>query len=501
MTETLAELINRGVKLHKAGKLDQAAVLYRQVLARDPDHVNGNQLLGMVAKQQGDLKTAVTLMEKALSRKPDYPEVQYNLANTYWELEEVDKALVCYNRSLEGNPGHENALINKGRALQQMGRSREAAHCLRQAIRFNPDSGKAWENLSLNAEDPLTDTELEQLRAVLGRMDPRAGAARYLHFALGNAWRARRNNDMAFVHYAAGNHLASLGHPLPTTEYQERAFDNITDRFDASRLSALRGGGNAGERPIFVLGMPRSGTTLVEQILVSHPRVMAGGERHDLQRTIEAYRARRNPGAVFPEWVTDLEKGELTHMGQGYLDRLPKPARPGQDRITDKMMANYRYIGLIHLALPKAKIIHVRRSPADNCLSCFLQNFTNGHHYSFDQFRLGLYYRAYHRLMANWRNILPETAFLDVRYEDVVAEPAAQVERLLAYCGLGFDEACLRFFETDRTVRTASMNQVRQPIYKKAVARWRRYAPFLGPLFTALGDLAPDLGSDPADFE
>ena len=219
----------------------------------------------------------------------------------------------------------------------------------------------------------------------------------------------------------------------------------------------------------------------------SHGDVEAGGERYDLQRVVGKVSAPDAPKLGYPGWVAAVNAPDLERIAASYLARLPQAGQ----RVTDKMPGNYRFLGLIHRMLPNAAIIHVEREPADTCLSCYLQNFTNGHHYSAHLGELGRYYRAYHALMDHWRAVLPQHAFLTVRYEDVVADPESEVARILAHCGLEWDERCLRFHETERPVQTASMEQVRQPLYAHSVGRWRRYAPYLGPLFTALGDLGP----------
>ena len=406
--------------------------------------------------------------------------------------EEMEEAIACYDRALAANPEHENAWVNKGRTLQQLGRTQDAAECFRRAIKVNPLSGKAWENLTLTGVYQAGDPEVEEMREALGRLDPRGREAKCLHFALGKARREQGHLDSAMAHYLSGNNI-SRSLVNYTVENDERLFASIAKNLDRSQIERLMGTGIDGSRPVFILGMPRSGTTLIEQMLASHPRVMAGGERFDLENVLKSVRMSRNQQAGFPGWVSALGALDIAKMGQAYLNRLPPPEDEGVDRLTDKMPGNFRFLGLIHLILPHAKIIHVHRSPADTCLSCYLHNFTNGHFYTCDQTELGRYYHAYSRLMEHWRKTLPEGSFLDVRYEDVVKQPERQVALLLQHCNLEWDAACLNFFETNRPVKTASMEQVRQPIYHQSVERWRQYAPYLGPLFTALGDLGPDL--------
>jgi hypothetical protein len=234
--------------------------------------------------------------------------------------------------------------------------------------------------------------------------------------------------------------------------------------------------------------MPRSGTTLIEQIIASHPKVRPGGELRDFSRTVAAHFAARGT-LPFSEYMSAVAPAEMAAIGDTYVRRLDALA-PGAAHITDKMPQNFFSVGLIHLALPNAKIVHSMRNPVDTCVSCFTKLFTGSQDATYELGELGRYYRAYHELMAHWRRVLPAGSFLDVRYEDVVADTEGQARRLLDFCGLEWDAKVLDFHKTDRPVKTASAAQVRQPIYSSAVARWRHYEKHLGPLLEALGDLA-----------
>jgi len=241
--------------------------------------------------------------------------------------------------------------------------------------------------------------------------------------------------------------------------------------------------------PIFVLGMPRSGTTLTEQIIASHPDVYGAGELPDLLRI--AHRKTDPKTTSFPDNLRYLDRSTLTAWGTEYIGGLIQRA-PQAKHITDKMPANFLAVPLIHLMLPNAKIIHVNRNPVDTCLSCFMRLFRRKQEHTYDLAELGRYYVDYSRLMDHWRNILPAGSFLDINYEDIVADQEGQARRLLDYCGLEWNEACLDFHKTKRQVRTASVTQVRQPIYTTSVERWRPYEKFLGPLLDQLGDLVPN---------
>jgi Sulfotransferase family len=300
-----------------------------------------------------------------------------------------------------------------------------------------------------------------------------------LHFALGKAYDDLDRGDDAFAHMQAGNRLKRQ-----TAGYEEARslnfFERIKTAFSAD-FTAKAHKGYADAAPIFVIGMPRSGTTLVEQIISSHPSVGAAGEISALNDAV------RTLGA-FPDAIGHASDEALSRAAEKYVRKLRTYA-PDAAYVTDKAPSNFYLIGFIHLALPDAKIVHVMRDPVDTCLSCYSKLFTRGQGYSYDLAELGRYYRAYNDLMRHWRDVLPEGRVLDVRYEDVVADIEGQAQRLLSHCGLAWDDRVLSFHQSARTVSTASASQVRRPIYASSVARWRRYEAHLAPLIDTLGDL------------
>jgi hypothetical protein len=251
----------------------------------------------------------------------------------------------------------------------------------------------------------------------------------------------------------------------------------IAETFSSSLFERLRGGGDPSSRPVFVIGMPRSGTTLVEQILASHPLVAGAGELPAMRLAVESL-------GDYPDAIAGLARDSLAALGRQYLQRTAKlSTRP---HLVDKMPANFLYAGLIHLILPNARIINCRRDAADTCLSCYTKLFAAEQLFSYDLAELGSFHRAYERLTAHWRAMLPADRFIDVDYESVVDDLPAQARRLTDWLGIRWDENCLRFHETKRVIRTASLAQVRQPIYKSSKGRARRYAPYLAPLLAAL---------------
>jgi len=278
--------------------------------------------------------------------------------------------------------------------------------------------------------------------------------------------------DQAFARLNAGNRRVR-GSLVYDVEADVSCFKAIADAFTSDVMNLFAGAGDTSEHPVFVVGMPRSGTTLVEQILASHPDVHGAGELNLLSEV--------SGGALFPTLGR-----ELPAWGRAYAERLAALA-PGKRRVVDKMPSNFQFLGLIQLMLPNARIIHCRRDPIDTCLSCYSRKFADRQDFSYDLRDLGRYYRAYEDLMDHWRRLLPHDRLLEVRYEDLVNDLRTEAERLVAFCGLEWNEACLDFHRTDRPVQTASVNQVRQPIYRSSVSRWKQYARHLEPLLGALG--------------
>jgi tetratricopeptide (TPR) repeat protein len=517
--------INLGNTLRELGRLDEAEASYRRALQVKPDYAEAHSNLGNTLRELGRLDEAEASYRRALQVKPDYAEAHSNLGNTLRELGRLDEAEASYRRALQVKPDYAEAHSNLGNTLRELGRLDEAEVICRQAIQVKPDFAEAHINLgntlkelgqmdeaeasyrrALQVKPHLIDAHfnLAQTRKVStndGNLDALIAIEKaerngttplsnkdlmQMNFALGKCYDDLGDHDKAFPHFMEGCRLkrATLDYDAKQTTQH---FGAIMHNFDAAVIARLRGGGDPSSLPIFVLGMPRSGTTLTEHILASHPEIYGAGELLDLIRITQ----RNIEGITFPPNVSSLDQAQLTAWGAEYVAGLQRRA-PDARRITDKMPANFLALGLIHLMLPNAKIVHVRRDPVDTCLSCFSKLFTYGQEFSYDLSELGRYYADYARLMEHWRKVLPDGTFLEVQYEDIVADQEAQARRLIEYCGLEWDDACLDFHKNKRAIHTASVTQVRQPIYKTSVQRWRSYEKFLGPLFEALGEFAPE---------
>ncbi len=514
---------NLGNALKDLGQLDDAAASYRQALELKPDYAEAHSNLGNALRDLGQLDGAVASCHRALELKPDLAEAHSNLGNALRDIGRIDDAVVSCRRALELKPDFAEAHSNLGNVLRDLGQLDDAVASYRRALELKPDFAEAHSNLGNALRDlgQLDDAVASYRRALelkpdyievrlnlaqAGRVvagdenfaalvaldnSPPIGTsplserkALFLSFALGKCYDDIGNHGKAFSCFLDGcrQKRASFDYdPNQTTQL----FTEIMRVFDAATIDRLRGGGDPSHLPIFVLGMPRSGTTLIEQIIASHPEVHGAGELHDLMAIAQNNIA----DTSFPDNLRSLDQAQLVALGTRYVAGLQRRA-PDMRRITDKMPENFLIVALIHLMLPNAKIIHVNRNPVDTCLSCFTQLFTFGQQHTYDLAELGLYYADYFRLMQHWRTVLPSDAFLDVRYEDVVADQEAQSRRIVEYCGLEWDEACLDFHKNKRAIQTASVMQVRQPIYRSSVERWKKYESFLAPLLDALGDLA-----------
>jgi len=381
---------------------------------------------------------------------------------------------------------------NRGIILTELGRLDEARQAIDAAIAAAPGRVRSYYNLAESRKLQLGDPHLAAMEALARDVSSLDAVERIeLDFALAKAYADCGEHERSFERLREGNALKRR-----RTIYDEAAALGVFARTRASVTRELildrADAGDPSATPLFILGMPRSGTSLVEQILASHPAVFSAGEIDDFDRAAGALVGLgTGEASQRPEAAARLSRAQLRELGAAYLGRI-RGVAPEAARITNKTPDNFRFVGLIHMALPNARIIHMRRDPVDTCLSCYSKLFVENQPFAYDLGELGRYYRGYDALMAHWRAALPPGVMLEVRYEDVVADLEGQARAILAHCGLEWDRRCLDFHLTERPVRTASVIQVRQPIYRSAVGRWRAYERFLGPLLAELAPLAGD---------
>ena len=478
-----ADALHRlGLIRFRQGRPEEAEALIRKLLQIDPALPEAHNSLGAVLRALQRHAEAIASFQQALFARPDYAEAHNNLGNTYFELSRYADAVAEYDLALAVRPAYADALANRATALKTLGRLDEAARGFADAIALAPTAARLYLELSDCKRFTPGDAHLAAMQNLMRDAAALSDEDRMLlHFALAKALTDLDEHEAAFAHMNAANGLKRRH-----TVYDEAAtlgeMARIRQVFTPELLRVRAGAGNPSPVPVFIVGMPRSGSTLVEQILASHPAVVGAGEINDFPALVGGL---GSSGAHFPEAVPAMTPEQFYRLGSDYLARI-LPAAPAALRITDKMLANFRYAGLIHLALPGARIIHTRRDPVDTCLSCYSKLFTDDLPFAYELGELGRYYRAYESLMAHWRSLLPDGVLLEVQYEALVADIEREARRIVAHCGLPWDDRCLAFYRTERPVRTASANQVRQPIYRTSVARSHAYAALLQPLRDAL---------------
>lgn len=476
-------LHNLGQILMEEGEVVEGLKLVRRALLRDPGSADAHNTLGMGLQAEKHNQEAVAAYRKALLIRPNYPEAYNNLGAAFEAMAKPDEAILYYQRAVELRPDYATAWHKLGTVLEQVGRFDDARTAFKEALAIQPQRAEFHNSLAGNKRFSPGDPRLAPLEALAQRMAllP-ADEQVYLCYALGKAHADLGDHARSFQYYLSGNAIKRRQSP-----YDEAAalgfFRRVQDHFTSAVIEASKGHGASSSAPIFILGMPRSGSSLVEQVLASHPNVFGGGEMRLFGLGIAAM------GGIngYPEIVKTLTHGQLRRLGSRYVDAVRAVAGPEPSRITDKMPLNFPFVGLIHLALPNATIIHTRRNPIDCCMSNFTNLFAQGHLlHTYDLAQLGRYYRAYEALMQHWRDMLPGV-MLEVQYEDLIADFEPQARRIVAHCGLEWDDACLRFHETQRPVQTASVRQVRQPVYSSSVGRWRPVKDMLEPLLQELG--------------
>ena len=512
---------------HRAGRFKEAELVYREVLRKDPGNVSATRLLGSVATELGRYRLAVRLLRNATKMAPEFFGAWTDLARALLEKEDFDesqKALdqairlepeLPYPRMLLGNlltkagryeeaaeafkvalqkqPDHGGSLAGLGHVLKTIGLQDEAVETYRDCIRTHPAFGEAYWSLANLKTFRFTDDEIEVMeRHVDDERLPEETRINF-HFALGKAYEDGGDFARAFSSYDRGNATRRMNESYDPVQ-TETIHDRIIETFTADFFEDNMGTGDPDGAPIFIVGLPRSGSTLIEQILASHSQVDGTHELPDLARVIRTINQRRPDGASYPEAMRHFEREELADLGRQYLEST-RWHRRGKPYFTDKMPNNFACVGLLQLILPNAKIINARRHPLDSCMGSYKQLFFRGQAFTYDLIELGEYYLQYQRLMDHWNRVLPGLV-LDVHYEELVMEQDAQTRRLLAHCGLPWEEGCLRFYETNRAVNTASSEQVRQPIYRGSINSWRRFEPQLAPLIEVLEPLLHELPED-----
>jgi len=489
-----------------------AVSAYKKVIELKPDYVEAHYNLGYAMEQLGDYESAVSSYRMAVCIKPDYAEAYCNLGNLINNINQSSRSegLNYLKLAVRINPAYLKGHLYLGRALNQMGQIDEALEHYDKILKQDPRHIEAICAIALAYEksgdfdkaamflEPLldqtdinvanafavvavhigrTEEAIQRMEAVLEKGGLGKSDARALHFKLGKLLDRSGEYQRAFNHLNQGNILKRSDYDV---EVVLSDFDTIRSFFDSSRMANLPRSTNASETPVFIVGMPRSGTTLTEQILDSHPQVFGAGELVFVEDSVSAIGACSGLGKDYPDCLEGASGKVMEEISAGHLKKLQHLA-PDAMRIVDKMPHNFRYLGLIELLFPGARVIHCMRHPYDTCLSIYSYDFNAMHGYSTDLGWLGQYYLKYQELMEHWKSVL-RVPMLDVRYEDLVSDQEKTMRQIIDFCGLPWDERCLSFHKNQRSVNTISYDQVRRPIYTKSVARWRHYEQYLEPL-------------------
>lgn len=492
---------------HAAGRLEEAERLCRQVLQREPRNVDALRMLGLIAAAAGDLDEAENLLRQALAEAPDHIAALFELGRVLKELERPDDAIdvyktlielqpdnprahyrlagvlapaalteqsaAAYRRCLELDPRHPGAWLGLGHMLKTLGQQSEGIAAYRRCLAIEPEFGEAWFSMANLKTYRFDDAEIAEMRQRLESDTVNETSRVNFLFALARAYEDRRDYATAWQYYEQGNarqRLLVSYDPVLT----ETVNDDLVAFFAGDFFRSHAGVGNPDPSPIFILGMPRSGSTLVEQIIASHSRVEGTSELPYIGRLTKSLNRNRADGMRYPEVLNELEPRHFSRLGQNYLDMARMHRVEGTPHFIDKMPNNFPLVGFIHAILPNAKIIDARRHPLDACTGNLRQLYARGQAFSYDQTDIGEYYLQYQRMMDHWDQVLPGKV-LHVQYEDVVADLPRQVERILKHLGLPWEDACLDYHATQRAVRTASSEQVRQPIYTSGIGYWRHY--------------------------
>ncbi len=519
------DLLRAGQAL-AANDLPTAEALLRPHLKRRPTDVPAIRMMAELAARVGRPSDCENLLRRALELAPGFTAARANLATILYkqnraaeaiaELEKIERegsadlghaslkaaalgriggheeALGLYRQLLEARPGEPRLWMSYGHILKTIGEQAESIAAYRRALEERPALGEAWWSLANLKTIRFNERDIAAMRSALESPDIGREDRFHLHFALGKALEDEGQAEASFHHYSEGNRLrrSLLDYdPADNRRHVERS-----TAFYTSALFEERGGeGCPAPDPVFILGMPRAGSTLVEQILSSHPRIEGTAELPDIPAIARRLDGRKARGDTshYPECLGEMTAGELRGLGEEYLERARVQRFTDRPLFIDKLPNNWAHVGLIRLILPNARIIDARRHPLACCFSNFKQHYARGQRFSYDLAEVGSYYRDYVTLMRHWDMVLPGQVHR-VIHEELVDDPETEVRRLLEFLGLPFDQACLDFHRNPRAVRTASSEQVRRPISRDGLEQWKSFEPWLGPLKQSLGPIVAD---------
>jgi tetratricopeptide (TPR) repeat protein len=517
--------VMNAVDLLSEEKIDEAITKLQEILKKSPNDVNAMRYLAR-AYRLGDknLQDAEALLRTAVQQSPDFTPGWFDLASllmrdkimeaiaAYEKVVQLDpknaaawgglgsayglamypdKSAEAYAKSIELEPDVPNVLMGQGHALKTLGNQSRALKSYRAAIKNKPDFGEVYWSM---ANLKVFKFEDEEVNAMLDQLDEESLSENeeiHFRFALGKAFEDNKDYSQAWHYYHTGNQLQRKAVEHFPVEMEMR-HNLIKEVFNQEFLKERSNIGYDCPDPILIVGLPRSGSTLIEQILASHSQVEGTSELPILGNLAQSIGQHRNDGIQYPKAVLDLRNKDWLAYGQQYIDEAQRHRTTSKPFFTDKLPNNFPLIGLLSIILPKAKVINARRHPFDSCLGGYKQLFSKGQNFTYDMLDLAHYYQQYDAMIKHWHQVLPGK-ILDVHYEQTVDDLETQVRRVLDFCELPFEQSCIDFHQTERAIKTASSEQVRQPIYKGALGTWRRYEQFLGLWQEQLGDIIEEL--------
>ncbi|MCH1530610.1 MAG: sulfotransferase [Gammaproteobacteria bacterium] len=525
--EPTKERLATAAQAFAKGETEKAEKITREVLREHPEDVDGLRLLASIANNLEQRADAIVLLEKAVQIKPRFAGAWADLAETYTESEDFGKALDAVQRVIKLQPnlpfGHmirgsilgkmddhkgsiesyENALkiepqhigsnMGLGNILKTIGRYDDAVVAYKNCIDAQPMFSEAYWSLANLKTYNFEESEIEKMEEHIQNPDLPPPNKAFFHIALANAKEKQKKYGEAWYHFFTGNELRRQSEIYDSVTTQV-THETLMETFTKDFVASTKGKGCESEAPIFILGLPRSGSTLIEQILASHSQVEGTRELPDISLLGRKLTKMKPPGIKYPDAVKHMTDEEKIDFGEDYL-KTSMRYRTDKPHFIDKMPNNFAHIGFIKTILPNAKIINAKRHPLDSCVSSFKQLFYKGQSWSYDLFEIGEYYLEYERLMKHWHEVYPNDIY-DIQYEKLIEDQEEETKKLIDYCGLDWEEECLKFYENKRSVNTASSEQVRQPIYKGAMFAWKNYESELGPLIEILDPVLKDLPKD-----
>ncbi len=473
----------------RLGRFEDAEKLLKRCLDLAPGFTAARHNYAIVLHRQSKASEALVQIQLLLESEPDNPSFRFLKASALTRVGEYNQAIALYEDILRKHANNPRGWLSLGHARKTAGQAQASIEAYLKSIEMEPRFGEAYWSLANMKTYRFDDASVAAMETMLAG-DLREEDRLHVEYALGKAYEDRSAWQAAFNHYREGARIRRSA-----LQYEADETTRFTDRqitfFSKDLLAAHPGQGATASDPIFVVGLPRAGSTLIEQMLASHSAIEGTMELPDLAMMAKRLAGGKLRGGAYPEVIASLEPNSLKALGEEYLTRTRVQRKTKRPLFIDKMPNNFQHIGLIHLMLPHAKIIDARRHPMASCFGAFKQHFARGQPFSYDLTDLARYYLDYVRLLDHFDCVLPGRV-LRVRYERVVKDPEAEIRRMLAYCGLPFEPACLEFYSNERAVRTASSEQVRQPIYADAVDHWRHFERWLGPLRAALGPIVDE---------